>query len=129
MSMAAVEVKDLVKVFDRIKAVDGLSFRIDEGEIYGLVGPNGAGKTTTLRIIATLLSPTSGEVKVFGIDTSKEPEKIRELISYLPEEAGAYKNLTGMEYLGFMAKLFPEILQKPERLWKEESAYPVLGRD
>ena len=106
MSMAAVEVKDLVKVFDRIKAVDGLSFRIDEGEIYGLVGPNGAGKTTTLRIIATLISPTSGEVKVFGINVSKEPEKIREFISYLPEEAGAYKNLTGAEYLGFMAKLY-----------------------
>ena len=60
----AVEVIDLVKYYGKIKALDGISFHIEEGEIYGLIGPNGAGKTTTLRIIATLLKPTSGTVKV-----------------------------------------------------------------
>lgn len=101
--MAAVEVNDLVKVFGGLRALDGLSFSIKEGEVYGLIGPNGAGKTTTLRIIATLLLPTSGDVEVFGLDVVSEPEEVRRLISYLPEEAGAYKNLSGMEYLEFMA--------------------------
>ena len=101
--MAAVEVNDLVKVFGNIRALDGLSFKVERGEIYGLIGPNGAGKTTSLRIIVTLLLPTSGSVKVFGLDVVSEAEEVRRLISYLPEEAGAYKNLSGMEYLEFMA--------------------------
>lgn len=102
----AVEVKDLVKKYKNFAAVRGISFEIREGEIFGLIGPNGAGKTTTLRIIATLLKPTSGNVKVFGYDVIKESEKVRELISYLPEEAGAYKDMTGMEYLKFMAEVY-----------------------
>ena len=101
--MAAVEVDNLVKVFGNVRALDGLTFNVEKGEIYGLIGPNGAGKTTSLRIIATLLLPTSGSVKVFGLDVVSEAEEVRRLISYLPEEAGAYKNLSGMEYLEFMA--------------------------
>ena len=101
--MAAVEVSNLVKVFGNVRALDGLTFNVEKGEIYGLIGPNGAGKTTSLRIIATLLLPTSGSVKVFGLDVVSKAEEIRRLISYLPEEAGAYKNLSGMEYLEFMA--------------------------
>ena len=101
--MAAVEVNNLVKVFGNVRALDGLTFNVEKGEIYGLIGPNGAGKTTSLRIIATLLLPTSGSVKVFGLDVVSEAEEVRRLISYLPEEAGAYKNLSGMEYLEFMA--------------------------
>ena len=101
--MAAVEVNDLVKVFGNIRALDGLSFRVERGEIYGLIGPNGAGKTTALRIIATLLLPTSGRVEVFGLNVVEEAEEVRKIISYLPEEAGAYKNLSGIEYLRFMA--------------------------
>jgi len=101
--MAAVEVSNLVKVFGNVRALDGLTFNVEKGEIYGLIGPNGAGKTTSLRIIATLLLPTSGSVKVFGLDVVSKAEEVRRLISYLPEEAGAYKNLSGMEYLEFMA--------------------------
>ena len=101
--MAAVEVNNLVKVFGNVRALDGLTFNVEKGEIYGLIGPNGAGKTTSLRIIATLLLPTSGSVKVFGLDVVSKAEEVRRLISYLPEEAGAYKNLSGMEYLEFMA--------------------------
>jgi len=89
--LAAVEVNDLVKVFGNIRALDGLSFRVERGEIYGLIGPNGAGKTTALRIIATLLLPTSGQVEVFGLNVVEEAEEVRKIISYLPEEAGAYK--------------------------------------
>jgi len=100
----AVEAKELVKVFGEVKALDGLSFQIRKGEIYGLIGPNGAGKTTALRISSTLLRPTSGTVKVFGHDVVEEASEVRTLITYLPEEAGAYKNLSGYEYLKFMTK-------------------------
>jgi ABC-2 type transport system ATP-binding protein len=99
----AVEAKDLVKIFGSVRALDGLSFKIEKGEIFGLIGLNGAGKTTTLRITSTLLLPTSGTITVFGRDVVEEASEVRSLISYLPEEAGAYKNLSGDEYLRFMA--------------------------
>lgn len=101
---SAVETVDLTKVFGNIRALDGLSLAIKPGEIFGLIGPNGAGKTTALRIISTLLLPTSGSVKVSGYDVVAEASEVRKLIAYLPEEAGAYKNLSGKEYLRFMAK-------------------------
>ena len=99
----AVEVKSLVKDFGSVRALDGLDFNIEKGEIFGLIGLNGAGKTTALRITSTLLLPTSGSVTVFGYDVVNEASEVRNLISYLPEEAGAYKNLSGFEYLKFMA--------------------------
>jgi ABC-2 type transport system ATP-binding protein len=99
-----VEAEGLVKDFDQVRALDGLSFQVKQGEVYGLIGPNGAGKTTALRIISTLLKPTEGSVQVLGHDVVDEAPEIRRLISYLPEEAGAYKNLSGYEYLEFMAQ-------------------------
>ena len=100
----AVEAKALVKQFGNIRALDQLSFRIKPGEIFGLIGPNGAGKTTALRIISTLLLPTSGTINVFDLDVINQADEVRKHISYLPEEAGAYRNLSGLEYLKFMAK-------------------------
>jgi ABC-2 type transport system ATP-binding protein len=100
----AVEVQSLTKKFGSIQALNDISFNIKKGEVFGLIGPNGAGKTTTLRIISTLILPSSGNVTVFGTDVVKEPDQIRKMLSYLPEEAGAYRNLSGMEYLQFMAK-------------------------
>lgn len=104
--MAVVEINSLKKFYGPLEAVKGISFTIHKGEIFGLIGPNGAGKTTTLRVISTLLKPTSGDVKVFGYNVVTEPEKIRRLISYLPEDAGAYKNLTGMDFLTFIGRFF-----------------------
>jgi ABC-2 type transport system ATP-binding protein len=108
MMKFAVEAKDVVKDFGEIRALDGLSFNARQGEIYGLIGPNGAGKTTALRIASTLLLPTSGTLTVFGNDVVDEALEVRRLISYLPEEAGAYKNLSGYEYLRFMIKFTTE---------------------
>lgn len=100
----AIDAQGLVKIFGNIKALDGLMFNVKQGEIYGLIGPNGAGKTTALRIVSTLILPTSGSVRVFGRDVVNEATEVRKLISYLPEEAGAYKNLSGYEYLQFMGR-------------------------
>jgi len=100
----AVNAKSIVKQFGNIRALNELSFLIKKGEIYGLIGPNGAGKTTTLRIICTLLLPTSGSIRIFGLDPVTQAKEVRKIISYLPEEAGAYPNLSGNEYLEFMAK-------------------------
>ena len=115
----AVEISNLVKVFGTKRAVDGLNLKVNDGEIFGLIGPNGAGKTTTLRIIATLLKPTSGNVKVFGYDVVSEPENVRKLISYLPEESGAYNNLSGLEYLKFMASFYAKNREEIESFVQE----------
>jgi ABC-2 type transport system ATP-binding protein len=104
--MKAVEVRELVKDYGNFRAIKGISFEVNEGEIFGLIGPNGAGKTTALRVVATLLQITSGLVTVFGYELPKEAGEVRKIISYLPEEAGAYKNLRGKEYLNFIAKFF-----------------------
>ena len=101
---SAIEATNVVKVFGSIHALDGLSFTVKPGEIFGLIGPNGAGKTTALRVVSTLLLPTAGTVKVFGLDVVHKAGEVRKVITYLPEEAGAYRNLSGWEYLGFMAK-------------------------
>lgn len=108
----ALEVKNLHKNYGDIQAVKDVSFEISEGEIFGLVGPNGAGKSTVLRIMATILTPTSGEIFVYGENLKENPQKIRQIISYLPEEAGAYKNLNGNEYLKFMAAIYTDDKQK-----------------
>ena len=104
--MAIIEVQNLVKKYGTVEAVKGISFTVDQGEIFGLIGPNGAGKTTTLRVLATLLQVTDGSVRLFDIDLEKHPDEVRKHISYLPEDAGAYKNLTGRQYLEFIAHFF-----------------------
>ncbi|MFW6176114.1 MAG: ABC transporter ATP-binding protein [Thermoplasmatota archaeon] len=101
-----VEIDGLVKKYGDFTAVKGISFSVKKGEIFGLIGPNGAGKTTTLRVISTLLGITGGSVSVFGNDVKKKADEVRKIISYLPEDAGAYKNLTGKEYLEFIANFF-----------------------
>ena len=106
--MDALTVSDVHKVFKETEAVKGISFNVKEGEIFGLIGPNGAGKTTTLRMISTLLNITSGEITVYGKDVTTESEEVRKMISYLPEDAGAYKDLTGRAYLDFMAGFFAQ---------------------
>ncbi len=123
----AIEIRNLTKTFGDIVALDGASFRVKEREIYGLIGPNGAGKTTTLRILSTLLKPSSGSVTIFGIEVVKNPEEVREIISYLPEEAGAYQNLSGYEYLRFMAGFYAEDKESEDEMLKEAELVSGLG--
>ena len=124
----AVTINELYKIYPGgVEAVRGLSFRISEGEIYALIGPNGAGKTTTLRIIATLIKPTGGRVEVFGNDVVKEPDRVRSIISYLPEEAGAYRNLKGIEYLKLMAGFYKVKGRSMEEIAAEAAEISGLG--
>ena len=123
----AIEIRNLTKTFGDIVALDGASFTVKDREIYGLIGPNGAGKTTTLRILSTLLKPSSGTAKIFGNEVVKNPEEVREIISYLPEEAGAYQNLSGYEYLSFMAGFYAEDKDSVDEMLKEAELVSGLG--
>ena len=106
------EVKELSKQYTKVLAADKVSFEIGEGEIFALIGPNGAGKTTTIRMISTLLTPTAGDAFVAGYSVVKQPAKVRECITYLPDVAGAYKTMTGIKYLRVMAGLFVSDLDR-----------------
>ncbi len=106
------EVKSLSKKYSKTLAANNVEFEIKKGEIFALIGPNGAGKTTTIRMIATLLNPTGGDAVVNGFSILKDPNKVRENITYLPDEAGAYKSMTGRAYLKFMAALFTSDVEK-----------------
>ena len=123
----AIEAEGLVKVFGNIRALDNLTFKVKPGEIYGLIGPNGAGKTTALRIVSTLILPTAGSALVFGLDVVREASQVRKLISYLPEEAGAYKNLSGYEYLQFMGKFNSDSKTDQKAMIEDAAAISGLG--
>ena len=97
--------KDLRKSYGLRPALRGLSFSLMAGRVLGFLGPNGAGKTTSIRILTTILEPTSGHFSVAGI-RSDEPEKIRQKIGVLPENLGFPKNITGIEYLTFFGQLY-----------------------
>jgi len=99
-------VRGLKKNYGSQTALAGIDFEVLPGEVFALIGPNGAGKTTTLRIVATLLTASDGELTFLGRDLRREPDFVREKISYLPEEAGAYKNMKGLDYLHFMAAFY-----------------------
>jgi ABC-2 type transport system ATP-binding protein len=123
----AIELIDLTKDFGTVRALDGLSLRVGSREIFGIIGPNGAGKTTTLRIVSTLLLPTSGTVKVLSLDVVRDAAEVRKIITYLPEEAGAYRNLSGREYLQFMAKFNAKSKNEVDEMVKEGAEITGLG--
>jgi ABC-2 type transport system ATP-binding protein len=123
----AVQAESVVKLFGSIRALDDLSFSVKQGEIFGLIGPNGAGKTTALRIISTLLLPTSGRVHVFDLDVVRDAAQTRRVITYLPEEAGVYRNLSGWEYLEFMAKFMAKNSGGVHKIAKEAAEICGLG--
>lgn len=100
-----IKVTDLTKYFNHFAAVKEISFNVGKGDIYGFVGPNGAGKTTTLRMLATLLIPTSGQVEIGGIPAFREPKLTRKLIGYMPDFFGVYDNLKVDEYLEFYGEV------------------------
>jgi ABC-2 type transport system ATP-binding protein len=104
---AIIQVKDLEKVYGGdVRAVDGVTFEVEEGEIFGFLGPNGAGKTTTISMLTTLLQPTSGEAKVCGFDVAKQPNDVRRSIGLVPQELTVDDDLSGRENMILQADLY-----------------------
>ena len=99
-----IEVRNLTKVYGKKKAVDDLSFTIEDGEIFGFLGPNGAGKSTTMNIITGCLSATEGTVVIDGNDIFEEAYKAKKNVGYLPEQPPLYMDMTVEEYLRFVAE-------------------------
>jgi ABC-2 type transport system ATP-binding protein len=114
---AAASLDGLTRTFADITAVDGLTFDVSPGELFGIVGPDGAGKTTTLRMLAGVLRPTSGEVRVAGVDVAADPEEVKHHIAYMAQRFGLYEDLTVAENLDFYADLYrvPKA-ERPARL-------------
>ena len=105
MSDIVIEARDLTKRYGSTTAVDGVSFTVARGEIFGLLGPNGAGKTTTLLMIIGLTDITSGSVSILGQDPVREPLQVKSRIGYLPDSVGFYDHLTAVENLNYTARL------------------------
>ena len=100
-----IEVKGLVKTYGAKRAVDGVSFAVNRGDILGFLGPNGAGKSTTMKMITGFLRPDAGTATVDGIDVTTDPVAVKRKLGYLPESAPAYPEMTVEEFLGFIAEV------------------------
>jgi len=105
-SMNAIEVDNLTKLFDDFTAVDHLDFEVKSGEIFGFLGPNGAGKTTTARMLTGIIKPSSGKVRIMGLDIRQDPIKAKQIMGVVPELSNAYTELTAWNNLQFMAELY-----------------------
>jgi len=104
--MSAISVKNLKKHFGKTRAVDGISFSVEKGEIFGFLGPNGAGKTTTIRCMMDFLRPTSGEIKILGLDAQKDSVKLKKKIGYLAPAARLYENWNAKQHFQFYEAIF-----------------------
>ena len=118
----AVEVHGLVKAFGAVRAVDGVSFTIAAGEIFGILGPNGSGKTTTIRMMCGLMTPTGGEANVAGGDVARQPDVVKSRIGYMSQAFGLYRDLSVDENLAFYGGVYNLGRQfKPRLAWAKEA--------
>ncbi len=125
--MAIINVKNLTKQFKTVRAVDGISFAVNEGEVFGFLGPNGAGKTTTINILCTLLSPTAGSANIAGFDCAGEPDKVRAAIGLIFQDTTLDVGLTAYENLKFHAYLYNLDRKLTERRIDEMLSVVELG--
>jgi len=117
--MAAIEVNGIRKCFDKFCAVDGLSFAVEHGEIFGLLGPNGAGKSTLIRMLTTLLPPTAGTARVNGFDVTSDPDMVRSSIGVIPQAMTSDLDLSAAENMLIFAKLYGVPREKRNRVIHE----------
>jgi ABC-2 type transport system ATP-binding protein len=122
---AAAECVDLHHRFGEVRALDGVSFEVGEGEIFGLLGPNGAGKTTSIRALVTLLAPDAGTARVFGFDSRRQAMSVRRLIGYVPQQLSADGALTGHENVWLFARLYD--IPRRELRSRIEAALAMMG--
>jgi ABC-2 type transport system ATP-binding protein len=127
-----IRVEDLTRTFGTLAAVDGITFEVARGELFGLVGPDGAGKTTTLRMLAGVLRPTSGDAFLDGVSVAREPERIKHGLAYMSQRFGLYTDLTVEENLRFYADLYRvprgERPARLERLYRFSNLGPFKDR-
>src|SRR5574337_843506 len=123
--MAAIETIDLVKKYGGLTALDGVSLSIPEGDFFGLLGPNGAGKTTLIRILTTLIRPTSGTAKVAGFDAVKDKAKVRQEIGVVPQAMTSDLDLTGLEIMDIYARFYE--MPKKERRERTDELLSMVG--
>ncbi len=134
--MIPVCVEELSKFFPakegKVRAVDGVTFSVAGGEIFGLLGPNGAGKTTTLRVLAGLVLPSSGRAAIYGYDVAARPEEVRARLGFLATETGLYERLTPWETLTFFARIFgltmSDAAERAESLLRRLGLWPLRNR-
>ncbi len=125
MSNPVIEVHGLTKRYDTATAVDGVSFNVGPGEIFGLLGPNGAGKTTTILMLLGLSDITEGQARVFGHDPMREPLAVKRLVGYLPDTVGFYDNMTAADNLHYTGRLMG--LRSAERKARIGAALARVG--
>lgn len=101
-----IELDNVTKDFGTTVAVDSLTLRVAKGEIYGFIGPNGAGKTTTIRLMGGIIEPTSGRIRIGGIDMRKDPVAAKKIIGFVPDRPFLYEKLTGAEFMKFIGDLY-----------------------
>ncbi len=112
-----IELKGVTKQYGDFRAVDNLDLTVAKGQIFGFLGPNGAGKTTTIKMIAGVLEPSAGSVKIGGLDMLKQPEAAKQKIGFIPDRPYLYEKLTGMEFLKFTADLY----SVPEDIYRQKA--------
>ncbi len=126
MSDNSITIRDLYKNYGEVRALDGINIEIPGGQIFGILGPNGSGKTTMLKIISSIMEPTTGLVSVNGINVMGDPMKVKSIIGYVPETPNLYESLTPIEFLGFVGsirKIDHEILT--ERIYRFAKAFEI----
>ena len=121
----AIEVRDLRKRFEEVQAVDGITFSVTRGELFGFLGPNGAGKTTTINLLTGLARPDGGDVRIDGVDCGHEPRAAQRLIGVVPDESNLYPELTGFENLCFCGALYG--MRKEKRRVRSWELLNVFG--
>ena len=137
ISRNILEVVDLSKVYGTLRAVQGLTVSVEPGEILGLVGPNGAGKSTTLRSLAGILRPTTGRIRILGVDLARQPVAAKRRLAFVPDEPQLFEYLTVEEHLEFTARLYqqhdaktrmPALLRRLELTDKRAALAGTLSR-
>ena len=130
--MALLEVHNLHKRFDEVRAVAGVDLEVEPGEIFGLIGPDGAGKTTTLRLLVGILDPDEGHSALDGVRVDRDPERVREMLGYMPQQYSLYRDLTVAENLRFFADMYfvkgKERKERLERLYRFSRLEPYADR-
>lgn len=114
-----IELSELTKRYGRFTAVDAIDLHVPSGELFGFLGPNGAGKTTTLRMIAGILRPTAGRIRITGIDLIDDPSAAKARLGFIPDRPFIYEKLSGMEFLRFVAGLYGQRGESVDRRGRE----------